>query len=180
MYIDIYIGSTLRASLYFGIHTCIWAIYAQSKPCIYIYGSHKYFFCLHLVVNMHYVLCIYHFGMLQAFVLHHYSPQRGEPPSTPCRKIAQVPRYKVDQALQHDLDIFYALSEVLLFIYMVIYACKRLVFAPNCPKYDPIVLNKCAQYCQLRKNNTPTSVVVSAMRAQNSLYGSCATMSHCK
>ena len=67
------------------------------------------------------------------------------------------------------------LCEVLLFIYMVIYACKRLIFAPKCPKYDPIVLNKCARHCQLRTNNTPTGVVVSAMRATNSLYGSCAT-----
>ena len=64
--IYIYIGSALRASLYIAIYTCIWAIYAQSKPCIHIYGSHIYVGCLHLVVNMHYVLCIYHFGMLQA------------------------------------------------------------------------------------------------------------------
>ena len=60
-------------------------------------------------------------------------------------------------------------------IYMVIYACKRLIFAPKCPKYDPIVLNKCMQHCQLRTNNTPTGVVVSAMHAKNYLYGSCAT-----
>ena len=58
---------------------------------------------------------------------------------------------------------------------MLIYACKRLIFAPKCPKYDPIVLNKCVQHCQLRTNNTPTGVVVSAMHATNSLYGSCAT-----
>ena len=66
IYIYIYIGSTLRASLYFGIYTCIWAICAQSKSCIHIYRSHIYVGCLHLVVNMNYVLCIYHFGMLQA------------------------------------------------------------------------------------------------------------------
>ena len=58
---------------------------------------------------------------------------------------------------------------------MVIYACKRLIFAPKCPKYDPIVLNKCTQHCQLCTNNTPTGVIVSAMHAKNSLYGSCAT-----
>ena len=62
----------LHASLYIGIYTCIWAIYAQSKPCIHIYVCHIYVCCLHLHVNMHYVLCIYHFGMLQAFGLHHW------------------------------------------------------------------------------------------------------------
>ena len=35
----------------------------------YIYGSHIYVGCLYLVVNMHHVLCIYHFGMLQAYRL---------------------------------------------------------------------------------------------------------------
>ena len=69
MCIYIYIGSALCASLYIGIYTCIRAIYAQSKPCIHIYGSHIYVGCLHLVVNMHYVFCIYHFGMLQACCL---------------------------------------------------------------------------------------------------------------
>ena len=88
--------------------------------------------------------------------------------------------YKVDQALKHDLDIFYALSELLLFIYMVIYACKRLIFALKFPKYDPIVLTKCAQHCQLRTNNMPSGVVVSTMRAKNDLYGNCATATHCK
>ena len=63
---------------------------------------------------------------------------------------------------------------------MLIYACKRLIFAPKCPKYDPIVPNKCARHCQLRTNNTATGVVVSGMHAQNSLYGSCTTTSHCK
>ena len=86
--IYIYTGSALRASLYIGIYTCIWAIYAQSKPCIHIYGCHIYVCCLHLHVNMHYVLCIYHFACCKLVVLHHYSPQRGESPSTPCRKIA--------------------------------------------------------------------------------------------
>ena len=64
--IYIYIGSALSASLYIGIYTCIWAIYAQSKPCIHIYVCHIYVCRFPLVVNMHYVLCIYHFGMLQA------------------------------------------------------------------------------------------------------------------
>ena len=64
--IYICIGSALRASLYIGLYTCVWAIYAQSKPCIHIYGSYIYVFCLHLVVNMHFVICIYHFGILQA------------------------------------------------------------------------------------------------------------------
>ena len=66
VYIYIYIGSALRASLYIVIHTCIWAIYAPSKPCIHIYVCHIYVCCLNLHVNMHYILCIYHFGMLQA------------------------------------------------------------------------------------------------------------------
>ena len=70
VYIYIYIGSALRASLYIAIYTCIWAIYAQSKPCIHIYGFHIYVFWLHLVVIMHYVLCIYHLACCKLVVLH--------------------------------------------------------------------------------------------------------------
>ena len=73
-------------------------------------------------------------------------------------------QYKVDKALQHDLDEFYALSEVLLFTYMGIYTCKRLIFTPTCPTYDLIVLNKCVQHYQLHKNNTLAGVVVLTMR----------------
>ena len=53
-------------------------------------------------------------------------------------------------------------------------------FAPTCPKYDLIVLNKCMQHCQLCTNNTPTGVVVSTMCVKNYLYGSCATATHYK
>ena len=63
---------------------------------------------------------------------------------------------------------------------MVIYACKRLLFSPTCPKYDPTILNKCMQHCQLRTNNTPTGVVVSTMHVKIYFYGSCATATQCK
>ena len=86
-----------------------------------------------------------------------------------------MPRYKVDQALQHDLDKLFAWFWVLSIVYMVIYACKHLIFALICPKYDPIVLIKCAQHCQLRTNNILPGVIVLTICAINYLYGSCAT-----
>ena len=39
-----------------------------------------------------------------------------------------------------------------------------------CPKYDLIVLNKCAQHCKLRTKNTLAGVVVLTMRVANYLY----------
>ena len=72
-------------------------------------------------------------------------------------------------------DKFYALSEVLLFIYMGIYVCKCLIFAPTCPKYIPIVVNKCIQPRQMHKNSTLAGVVVLKMCADNYLYASCIT-----
>ena len=62
----IYIGSALRASLYIGKYTCIWAIYAQSKPCTHIYGCHIYVYCLPLEVNMLLSFAYMRLCMLQA------------------------------------------------------------------------------------------------------------------
>ena len=40
----------------------IWAVYAQYKLCIHIYGCYIYVFRLYLAVIMHFLICIYYFG----------------------------------------------------------------------------------------------------------------------
>ena len=46
-------------------------MYIQYKPLLHIYGCYIYVFCLHLDVNMHYIICIYHFACCKLVVLHH-------------------------------------------------------------------------------------------------------------
>ena len=86
----------------------------------------------------------------------------------------------MDQALQHDLDKLFVWYWVLLIVDMGIYACKRLIFAPTCTKYNPIILNKCVQHCQLHASNTLDGLIVLTMREINYFYGSCTTSAHYK
>ena len=83
-----------------------------------------------------------------------------------------MPWYKVDWAFQHDIDKIYTLSKVLSIIYMGIYACKRLYICIYNPKFDPIVLNKCAQHSQLGTNYNLTGGIAFTMCSTNSKYGS--------
>ena len=55
---------------------------------------------------------------------------------------------------------------------MGIYAFKCLYICTDSPKYNLIIVNKCIQHCQLRKNNAIDDVVVSTMHSANYLYGS--------
>ena len=49
------------------------------------------------------------------------------------------------------------------------------IFALTCPKYDLIVLNKCARHHQLRTNNTLAGIIALTMHSDISLYGSYVT-----
>ena len=54
------------------------AIYAQSKPYIRIFMGSIYMFAVFIRLFMHYIICIYHFDMLQADVLYQYLPGRTQ------------------------------------------------------------------------------------------------------
>ena len=60
-------------------------------------------------------------------------------------------------------------------IYMGIYACKRLYFCTNSPKYDLIMLNKYAQNHQLHTNSTLDGVIAFTMGVANLKYSSYVT-----
>ena len=161
-------------SLCIGIYTCIWATYAPSNPCIHIYGCYVYVFSLlwMLIYIMSFPYTI--LACCKLVVLHHYPPTRRVTFNSRQKK-------SLNAMIQGGSGLATWLRRILcfvwgvLFTYMGIYTCKHLVFAPTCPKYNPSVLNKCVQHCQMRTNNTLTGVIVSTMHAKNHLFGSCAT-----
>ena len=92
---------------------------------------------------MHYIICKYVFGHVASCYPTSLLPPMGRVAlDSMQKKKALVPWYKVDQAFQHDLGKFRALSEVLSIIYMGIYAFKRLYISTDSPKCDLIVLNR--------------------------------------
>ena len=83
-----------------------------------------------------------------------------------------MPRYKVNKALQHYLDKYYTLSEVLSIIYIGIHVCKHLYLCTNSLKCGLIILNKCVQHRQLHINNTLDGIIAFTMHAADLKNGS--------
>ena len=84
----------------------IWAINSQSKPCIHIYVYHIYVFSLHSAVSIHFIICIYMLGHVASCHPTSLLPPMRRFALDSMQKNRPESQYKVDQALQHDLDKF--------------------------------------------------------------------------
>ena len=161
MYIYIYIGSAFARKPLYRSYIHIYGLYKPNPSLAYIYMGAIYMFSAFIWM----LICIMSFaytnlGMLQACCPISLLPPMRRVALDSMQKNSLNTTIQGRSSLATCLDKLFAWTWVLSIVYMGIYACKHLIFALTCPKYDLIVLIKCAQHCQLRTNNTLTGVFV--------------------
>ena len=125
VYICIYIGLCIMCKhLNHYIYMYMWAIFSQYKPCTNIYGLHIYFFSLiwlfsSIIYPVYSILACF-----KGVILHHYSHQRGESPSTLHRKKGLSTKCQGRSGLTIWFRKPFTWSEVVSLYYIRMHSCN--------------------------------------------------------